>query len=92
MKMARDEKFETAVISLFNVAYTRVIPSDWTAEFAAKGKTPAEIKFLDGDSISFKCNTTGKSVQGAIPDNADFTQRLLLINDIATKLAALAKE
>ena len=84
-------QFETAVISLFNVAYSRLIPSDWQAELTSKGKTPAEISFLGDDNISFKCNATGKSVQGKIPSNADFTQRLILINDIATKLIAQAK-
>ena len=85
-------QFETAVISLFNVAYSRLIPSDWQSELTSKGQTPAAISFLGDDNISFKCNTTGKSVQGKIPQNADFTQRLILINNIATNLIAAAKE
>ena len=91
MSETAKKDFENAITSLFNVAYGRVIPSDWAAELAGKGKTAAAVTFAGDDLVTFSCSTTGAKLEQKVPINIDFTSRLLLINDVATKLAALAK-
>jgi len=89
MSETAKKDFENAITSLFNVAYGRVIPTDWVNNLG--GKPPATVTFAADDLVTFQCSTTGAKLEQKVPLNIDFTSRLLLINEVATKLAGLAK-